>query len=188
MSFKCKCHETKLAHMSTCLQAYTLLDSVARMALHAVCRSSHVRLHQATLDTLLDESPLQAGMPAASSLQVCCAWHMIDQGRQRVDAPLTVPDPLRSHVDTSITGSCFEFGVRQSLQPALSYVSRCSLMLGLPTACAAGAALALGVRGVTPRPGGCAQPRGQSPERHRVHQRHPCTTAYAADQSVACKR
>lgn len=52
------------------LQAFTLLDSIARMTLHAVCRSCHVRLHQATLDTVLDEQPLTEGVQASSLLQV----------------------------------------------------------------------------------------------------------------------
>ena len=46
-----------------------MLDSIARMVLHAVCRSCHVRLHQATLDTLLDELPLAEGVTASSILQ-----------------------------------------------------------------------------------------------------------------------
>lgn len=53
------------------MQAFTLLDSIARMVLHAVCRSCHVRLHQATLDTLLDETPLTDGVTASSVLQAC---------------------------------------------------------------------------------------------------------------------
>lgn len=58
------------ATLSNAAQAFTLLDFVARMALHAVCRSCHVRLHQATLDTVLDEQPLTEGVPASSVLQV----------------------------------------------------------------------------------------------------------------------
>jgi hypothetical protein len=62
----------------TMLQAFTLLDSVARMALHAVCRSCHVRLHQATLDTVLDEQPLTEGVQASSLLQaISCLCPML---------------------------------------------------------------------------------------------------------------
>lgn len=57
--------------VATVMQAFTLLDSIARMVLHAVCRSCHVRLHQATLDTLLDETPLTDGVTASSVLQAC---------------------------------------------------------------------------------------------------------------------
>ena len=51
-------------------QAFNVLDVTARLVLRAVCRSAHVRLHSATLDTVLDESPLREGVSASSQLEV----------------------------------------------------------------------------------------------------------------------
>ena len=50
------------------VQAYSSMDSVARLALAAICRSCHVRLRSDTFASILDDSPMLRGVVSSSTL------------------------------------------------------------------------------------------------------------------------
>ena len=50
------------------LQAYSSMDSVARLALAAICRSCHVRLRSDTFAGILDDCPMLRGVVSSSTL------------------------------------------------------------------------------------------------------------------------
>jgi len=56
--------------LCTALQAWGVLENVARVVLKCICRASHVRLPTATLSSLLDETPLGQGEVSSSMIQV----------------------------------------------------------------------------------------------------------------------
>lgn len=72
-SYNFKLGSSKAEHLtesqSTRLhQAYSSMDSIARLALAAICRSCHVRLRSDTFAGILDDSPMLRGVVSSSTL------------------------------------------------------------------------------------------------------------------------